>query len=103
MRVSRLQRTWVPGNRTQQLTDRRRFAPQVCFTYHSSILIFLCIGDNCMSFCWGWGKWKVSARLKSEYPNSLSYFGVFLPVFFFTKTLITFSVEPACLYLLYIV
>ena len=23
--------------RTHQLADRRRFAPQVCFTYHSSI------------------------------------------------------------------
>ena len=37
LRVSRLQRTWVPGNRTHQLADRRCFAPQVCFTYHSSI------------------------------------------------------------------
>ena len=37
LRVSRLQRKWVPGNRTYQLADRRRFAPQVCFTYHSSI------------------------------------------------------------------
>ena len=35
--VSRLQRTWVPGNRIHQLADRRRFAPRVCFTYHSSI------------------------------------------------------------------
>ena len=25
------------GKRTHQLADRRRFAPQVCFTYHSSI------------------------------------------------------------------
>ena len=45
-----------PGNRTHQLTDRERFAPEVCFTYHSRISNFLCIGDNCMSFCWGWGK-----------------------------------------------
>ena len=37
LRVSRLQRTWNPGNQTHQLIDRRRFAPQVCFTYHSSI------------------------------------------------------------------
>ena len=37
LRVSRLQRTWVLGNRTHQLADRWRFAPQVCFTYHSSI------------------------------------------------------------------
>ena len=37
LRVSRLQRTWVPGNWTHHLADRRRFAPQVCFTYHSSI------------------------------------------------------------------
>ena len=33
----RLQRTWVPGNRTHYLADRRRFVPQVCFTYHSCI------------------------------------------------------------------
>ena len=46
--------------------DCRRFAPQVCFTYHSCISIFLCIGDNFMSFCWGLGKWKVSARVKSK-------------------------------------
>ena len=25
------------GNRTHHLADRRRFAPQVCFTYQSSI------------------------------------------------------------------
>ena len=25
------------GNRTHHLADRRRFAPQVCFTYHSNI------------------------------------------------------------------
>ena len=25
------------GNQTHHLADRRRFAPQVCFTYHSSI------------------------------------------------------------------
>ena len=37
LRVSRLQRIWVPGNRTHQLADRWRFAPHVCFTYHSSI------------------------------------------------------------------
>ena len=37
LRVSRLQRTWVPRNWTHQLADRRRFAPQVRFTYHSSI------------------------------------------------------------------
>ena len=41
LRVSRLQRTWVPGNRTHHLADRRRFAPQVCFTYHSCIYIFM--------------------------------------------------------------
>ena len=33
----RLQRTWVPGNRTHHLTDRRCFVPQVCFTYHFCI------------------------------------------------------------------
>ena len=27
MRVSRLQRMWVPGNRTHQLVNRRRYAP----------------------------------------------------------------------------
>ena len=37
LRVSRLQRTWVPGNWTHHLADRWRFAPQVCFTYHSNI------------------------------------------------------------------
>ena len=37
LRVSRLQRTWVPGNGTHHLADRRRFVPQVCFTYHSNI------------------------------------------------------------------
>ena len=35
--VSRLQMTWVPMNRTHHLADRRRFAQQVCFTYHSNI------------------------------------------------------------------
>ena len=48
-----------------QLADRWRFAPQVSFNYHSCISIFVCNGDNCMYFCWGWGKWKVSARVKS--------------------------------------
>ena len=28
---------WVPGNQTHHLTNRRCFAPQVCFTYHSNI------------------------------------------------------------------
>ena len=41
------------GNRTHQLADRWRFAPLVCFTYHSRISIFLCVGENCISFCWG--------------------------------------------------
>ena len=36
-RVSRLQRTWVPRNRTHQLANRRSIAPQLCFTYHSII------------------------------------------------------------------
>ena len=31
----------VLGTRTHDLVDRRRFAPQVCFTYHSSMLIFM--------------------------------------------------------------
>ena len=31
-----------------------------------SFFSFFCIGDNCISFCWRWGKWKVSGRLKSE-------------------------------------
>ena len=39
------------GEPNHQLADRRRFAPQVCFTYHSCILVFLCIGDHCASFC----------------------------------------------------
>ena len=56
----------VPGIQTHKLVHRRRFAPQVCFTYHSRISTFLCIGEIRMACCWGWGKWKVSARLKSE-------------------------------------
>ena len=32
------------GNRTHQLADRRRFAPQVCFTYHSRTSIFYALG-----------------------------------------------------------
>ena len=92
------------GEPNHQLADRRCFAPQVCFTYHSHITIFLCIGDNYIYFCWGWGKWKLSARVKSEYPNLLSYFGFFIPVFFFHRRLIIFlSVELACWYLVYIV
>ena len=78
---------------------RPRFASPTTLVFQ----IFLCIGDNCMSFFWRWGKWRVSARVKSEYPNSLSSSRVFLSVFFFPKRLITFSVEPTCLYLLYIV
>ena len=35
---------WVPGNRSHQLADHRRFAPQVCFTYHSRISIFYALG-----------------------------------------------------------
>ena len=102
LRVSRLQRTWVPRNRAHHLVDRRRLRHR--FASPTTLVFrFLCIGDNCMPFCWGWGKWIVSVRVKSDYPNSLSSFGVFLPVFFFPKRLITFSVKPACLYLLYIV
>ena len=56
-----------------------------------------------MSFYWGWGKWKVSARVKSELPKLLSSFGFLLPVFFFPKRLIIIMVELACLYLVYIV
>ena len=37
LRVCRLQRKWVLGNRIHQLAYRRLFAPQVCFTYHSHI------------------------------------------------------------------
>ena len=54
------------GEPDPQLADRRRFAPQICFTYHSCIQFLLCIGENCMSFFWGCGKWKVSASVKSE-------------------------------------
>ena len=36
--VSRLQREWVPGHQIHYLVDPWRFAPQVCFTYHSIIL-----------------------------------------------------------------
>ena len=71
---------------------RHRFASPTPLIF---IYCFLCIGDNSMLFCWGWGKWKVTVRVKSEWPNSLSSFGVFLPVFFFPKRLITFSVELA--------
>ncbi|TMW93132.1 hypothetical protein EJD97_012123 [Solanum chilense] len=60
-----VQITKVVGSE-DQLADRRRFTPQVSFNYHSCISIFVCIGDNCMSFCWGWGKWNVSARVKFE-------------------------------------
>ena len=38
------------GESDHQLANRRCFAPQVYFTYHSSISISLLIGDNCMSF-----------------------------------------------------
>ena len=55
----------VPVNRTRQLFDYPHYALQACFTYHL-ILYFLCIWDNCMISCWGWGKWNVSARVKSE-------------------------------------
>ena len=51
----------------------------------------------------GGGKWKVRARMKSEYPNSRFSFGVFLLVFFSPNRLIIFIVELACLYLVYIV
>ena len=61
----RLQRTWVPGNRTHHLADRRRFAPGLLHL-PLSYFNFLCIRDNCMYFCWGWGKWIVSVRVKYE-------------------------------------
>ena len=65
VQIAELQRTWVPGNRTHQLAYRQRFAPQVCFTYHSSILIFMNWGQLHV-FWLGWGKWKVSATVKSD-------------------------------------
>ena len=40
---------------------RPRFASPTTVVFH-----FLRIGDNCISFCLGWGKWKVSAKVKSE-------------------------------------
>ena len=78
---------------------RPRFASPTTLVFQ----FFNALGTIACLFYWGWGKWKVSARVKSEYPNSLSSFGVFLHVFFFPKRLIIFTTEPACLYLLYIV
>ena len=37
---------------------------------HPFIYDLLCIGYNCKFFGWEWGKWNVSDRVKSEYPNS---------------------------------
>ena len=31
---------WVPRNRTHVLVDRRRYAPQLCFTYHPILVFF---------------------------------------------------------------
>ena len=62
------------GDRTHHLADRRRFAPQVCFTYHSSIYIFIYWGKLHV-FCWGWDKWNVSARVKSELHNHYPLLG----------------------------
>ena len=61
----RLQRTWVPGNRTHHLADRWRFVTKVCFTYHSGIYIFMHWGQL-HAFLLGRGKWIVSFRVKSE-------------------------------------
>ena len=41
------------GNRTHHLANRQRFAPQVCFTYHSSILIFYALGTIACLFVGG--------------------------------------------------
>ena len=54
-------------------------------------------------FVVGWVIGKFSSKVKFEYPNSLSSFGVFFPVVFFPKRLIILIVEPAWLYLVYIV
>ena len=51
----------IPGSSTTT-----SFAPYVCFTNYSRITIFLCIGDDCISFCCVLGKLKVCARVKSE-------------------------------------
>ena len=63
--VCLLQRERVVGNWTCEHVDlgalRLGFASPISLFY-----ILLCIGDNHISFCWGWGKWKVSARVKSE-------------------------------------
>ena len=53
---------------TRQLVDRRRFVPQVFLTYHP-ILYTSMHWEQLHVFCWGWGKWKVSARVKFEYLN----------------------------------
>ena len=76
-----------------------RFASHttLVFKFFYALVTIACL------FFGGWGKWKVSARVKYEYPYSLSSLGVFLLVFFFHKRLISFSVEPTCLYFVYIV
>ena len=78
---------------------RHRFASPttLVFKFFYALVTIACL------FFGGWGKWKVSARVKYEYPYSLSSLGVFLLVFFFPKILIIFIVELACLNLMYIV
>ncbi|TMX04468.1 hypothetical protein EJD97_008775 [Solanum chilense] len=61
-----VQYTEVVGSRelNHQLADRRRprFASPstLVFQFLYALGIIACL------FCWGWGKWKVSARVKSE-------------------------------------
>lgn len=47
------------------LIGLRLFGPHISFS-HSFILYFLYIADNFTLFCWGWGKWIVIDRIKSE-------------------------------------
>ena len=63
--VSLLKRERVSRNRTRQHVDRWRFVPQVCFTYFPILYTYMHWGKLHV-FLLGWGKWKVSVRVKSE-------------------------------------